>query len=82
MVTYFSIRKDAYEEMKQEHREELNTKSIEELVKDFFAYLDYTEESDSGRVFHPVEISCCRVLMSEPLGMLLQELRKRVNHEQ
>jgi len=30
------------------------------LVKELFELLDRTEETDEGRVFHPVKISCCR----------------------
>ena len=40
--------------------EELNA-----LVKSFFEdYLDYQEESDSGRVFIPIHISCSMVMMT------------------
>lgn len=81
MVTQFSIRLDSYEKTKQEYKKELSLKSVNELVVELFTYLDYTEESDSGRVFHPIDISCCRVAMSEPLSMLLYELR-RATHEQ
>jgi hypothetical protein len=30
------------------------------LVKELFELLDRTEESDSGSLFRPVQISCCR----------------------
>ena len=52
--------------------EELNA-----LVKSFFEdYLDYQEESDSGRVFNPIHISCTRVMMTQPLGHLLIRMRE------
>ena len=52
--------------------EELNA-----LVKSFFEdYLDYQEESDSGRVFNPIHISCTRALMTKPLGELLKRMKE------
>lgn len=48
------------------------------LVKELFKFLDYTEESDEGRLFHPVSISCCRALMTEPLGKVLKELKASI----
>jgi hypothetical protein len=53
--------------------------SIFELVEWLFEYLDYTEESDGGRIFHPVTISCCRAMMHEPLDQLLKELKSRLS---
>lgn len=58
-------------------------------VKEFFEkYLDVVEESDSGKIFHPITISCCRALKTEPLEKLLTEMRalsgaksKEENHE-
>lgn len=53
-------------------REELQT-----LVKDFFEkFLDTWEESDSGKEFHPITISCCRAMKIEPLNNLLNRMRK------
>ena len=47
------------------------------LVKSFFEdYLDYQEESDSGRVFNPIHISCTRALMTKPLGELLDRMKE------
>lgn len=46
------------------------------LVKEFFEeYLDVVEESDSGRMFNPIQVSCCRAMKIEPLGKLLTEMR-------
>ena len=44
-------------------------------VKEFFEkYLNYTEESDSGKMFHPITVSCCRAMMTEPLSNLLDKM--------
>lgn len=53
--------------------------ALETLVKEFFSYLDYTEESDSGRVFHPVTLSCCRALMTPKVNECLQKMKSLVN---
>ena len=50
---------------------------LKQLVKSFFEdYLDYQEESDSGRVFNPIHISCTRVMMVEPLAKLLSRMKE------
>ena len=50
---------------------------LQTLVKSFFEdYLDYQEESDSGRVFNPIHISCTRVMMVEPLAKLLMRMKE------
>ena len=50
---------------------------LRQLVKSFFEdYLDYQEESDSGRVFNPIHISCTRVMMVEPLAKLLMRMKE------
>ena len=44
-------------------------------VKEFFeGYLNRIEESDSGKEFNPITISCCRALMVEPLNNLLNRM--------
>jgi hypothetical protein len=49
---------------------------LRRAVKEFFEeYLDVVEESDSGRMFNPITINCCRALKLEPLGRLLIEMR-------
>jgi hypothetical protein len=54
------------------HPDELQT-----LVKSFFEdYLDVQEESDSGRVFNPIHISCVRAMKVEPLAKLLMSMRE------
>lgn len=77
MVTSFAVRTDRTEVLKKEYQEKLDGLDLEGLVKEFISYLDYTEESDSGNVFHPICISSVRVLMSQPLGMCLNKLREK-----
>ena len=46
----------------------MSEERLKECVKEFFdSYLNYTEESDSGRLFHPISISCGRVMKLQPL---------------
>lgn len=49
---------------------------IKELVKNFIEILDTVEESDSGKEFHPVYISSCRVMESKTINEILCELRE------
>ena len=54
-----------------------NTIELKGLVKELFEeYLDVVEESDSGREFHPITISCCRCMKVEPLNILLKRMRE------
>jgi hypothetical protein len=53
--------------------------TIKELVRELFEMLDYTEESDGGKIFHPITITCCRVMMNERLNKLLTELKEASN---
>ena len=54
------------------HPDELQT-----LVKSFFEdYLDVQEESDGGRVFNPIHISCVRAMKVEPMAKLLIRIRE------
>lgn len=52
--------------------------SIKARLTEFFSFLDATEESDSGRVFHPIAISCCRAMQLEPLGKCITALRSHI----
>lgn len=66
-----------YRELAQEMHNEENALELQELVKEFFTkYLNYVEETDSGRPFNPVTIGCCRSLMLEPLNKLLDRMRE------
>ena len=58
----------------------LGDMSLGQLVTELFTYLDYTEETDSGREFHPVVISSCRAMVSQPLDAVLKTLREK-SHE-
>ena len=61
----------------QEIENEPVAHELQTLVKSFFEdYLDYQEESDSGRVFNPIHVSCTRVMMIEPLAKLLGRMKE------
>ncbi len=56
--------------------QELELEELRACVKEFFEkYLNRREESDSGRVFAPVQVSSVRSLLVEPLGELLEKMR-------
>jgi hypothetical protein len=49
---------------------------LKECVKEFFEqYLNRREESDGGRMFAPIYVSSCRVMMTKPLNELLEKMR-------
>jgi hypothetical protein len=75
----FPIRTDLANTVRDRYSKQLLEMSEKQLLTEFFTYLDYQEESDSGRVFNPVTIGSCRVMMTEPLDMLLQRMRDRSN---
>ena len=50
---------------------------LQTLVKSFFEdYLNYQEETDEGRVFNPIHISCTRVAMIEPFADLIDRMKE------
>ncbi len=49
---------------------------LHDLLKEFFSILDTVEESDSGKEFHPVYISSCRVLITKRLDQLFTEIKE------
>ncbi len=55
-----------------------NYKPLDDL-KRFFEILDTVEESDNGNLFHPVHISCCRVMTGIELEGILKRLKARAN---
>ena len=67
-------------EFKESEREMSPADELQELkalVKSFFEdYLDYQEESDSGRVFNPIHINCARVMMIKSLDELLNHMKE------
>ena len=49
---------------------------LKECVKEFFErYLNRREESDSGKMFAPIHLSCCRVMLVAPLNILLERMQ-------
>lgn len=49
---------------------------LKECVKSFFEdYLNIREESDSGRMFAPITVYCCRAMKIEKLDALLERMR-------
>ena len=78
MTTTFSVMTARTEILAKEYQVELDALDLDGLVREFLSYLDYTEETDSGREFHPITIGSCRVLMSQPLGMCLDKIREKV----
>jgi len=49
---------------------------LEQCVKQFFEnYLNIREETESGRLFAPIHISCTRALKVEKLNQLLERMR-------
>jgi len=49
---------------------------LKECVKSFFEdYLNLREESDSGQIFAPITVSCCRAMKSQELATLLERMR-------
>jgi hypothetical protein len=48
--------------------------TLEQAVHHFFSILNRTEESDSGRIFHPVTINCCRVMWMKDLEDTLTKM--------
>ena len=79
MPKNFSVNAEKHYQETKDYEIELSSKPIEEIVKELFDYLDYTEESESGRVFHPISFSSCRVGLSTPFTLVLAALRKKVN---
>lgn len=78
MVMQFSVNIDRATGDREIYSKHLEECRLSDLVREFLAYLDYKDESEGGTEFHPITISSCRVMMLEPLNMLLKELRKRV----
>lgn len=52
-----------------------NEDDLKDLLKKLFYYLDMTEESDSGRTFHPTIITSCRTMYQEPINDTLKQLK-------
>lgn len=60
--------------------EQTNTElELKFLTKRLFEILDTKEESDSGRTFSPVYISCCRAVLGEELNKILPRMKELSN---
>lgn len=57
----------------------LQDTKIYELVREFFKILDYQESTDSGKMFHPTTISCCRVMELIKLEKVLQGMKDEIS---
>lgn len=78
MVMHYMVGVDNETVKRFDHyKETLKLMADGRLIDEFFSYLDYVEESDSGREFHPVAISSCRLSLSQPLNVVITELKKR-----
>ena len=49
---------------------------LKQAVQEFFKYLDRVEESDEGREFHPVYISCCSAQWNHDLARILEQMKE------
>lgn len=52
---------------------------IYDLVREFFKILDRQESTDSGRMFHPTTISCCRVMEQAKLEKVLEGMKNEIS---
>ena len=50
--------------------------NLKEVVREFFGYLDYTEVSDNGKKFHPIQINCCRILMQDKVTNCIKRMKE------
>ena len=70
-----ALREPAMHEV-QRLGQEMELEELRACVKEFFEkYLNRREESDSGRMFAPVQVSSVRVMLVQPLGELLEKMR-------
>ena len=75
------VRQVCKEIMEKRMTTETELAHLRSLVKKLFYYLDYQEESDGGKLFNPITISCCRALMTQPLNELLDEMKTIATEE-
>lgn len=66
-----------------EHRPDVGWRVVNDeltqLMEKFFYYLDMTEESDSGRIFHPTIITSCRANDRLALEEILRQMKACVS---
>lgn len=49
---------------------------LSDATREWFAYLDRTEESDEGRVFHPVSFGCCRAMWVDRINAIMADMKR------
>lgn len=52
---------------------------LKAAVKELFDIIDQVEVSDSGKEFHPTEITCCRAHLLPKLNDLIKVIKKHIN---
>lgn len=52
---------------------------LRDLTRQFFNYLDRTEESDEGREFHPVAFGCCRSMWVDDINRIMTRMKELSN---
>ena len=57
----------------------LQDTKIYDLVREFFTILERQESTDSGRMFHPTTISCCRVMEQAKLEKVLEGMKNEIS---
>ena len=62
----------------QQQEASYRIEQLEDNLRTFFRLLDLTEESDEGRPFHPITISCCRELDGLKMEKVLAQLKNIV----
>ena len=55
---------------------------LKKLLTEFFNILDEVEVSESGREFHPVYISSCRVMKTKRIGELLTQMKDIIDYKE
>lgn len=54
---------------------------IKQTLKEFFRLLDMKEESESGKVFSPIQITSYRAMLTPKLSKLLEDMRVFANDQ-
>ena len=61
-------------------KSEPKTETLEELVVQFFSYIDRVEETDSGRIFSPITLTSVRVLDGIAVNDILQKMKQNISN--
>lgn len=54
----------------------MENEELKQLVKEFFRILDIVEESDSGTLFHPTNITSCRAMDGARMNDILRRMKE------